>query len=61
MITVRKIDTNYIEMVKKRYRLGFQKVTENEILMGINRIKKAISNNKNIIDFIKCSVLICEK
>jgi SAM-dependent methyltransferase len=57
----RKIDTNYIEMVKRRYRSGFQKLTENETLMGINRIEEAISNNKNIIDDIKCSVLICEK
>lgn len=56
----RKIDSNYIEMVKSRYRSGFQKLTENEILKGINRIEEAILKNKNIIDDIKCYVLICE-
>lgn len=57
----RKIDTNYIEMVKKRYRTGFQKLTEKQILLGIRKIEKAISNNSDIIEKIMCSVLICKK
>lgn len=57
----RAIDTNYIEMVKNRYRTGFQELTEKQILLGINRIEKAISNNSDIIDKIMCSVLICDK
>jgi len=57
----RKIDTNYIKMVKNRYRTGFQRLTERQILLGINRIEKAISNNSDIIDRIMCSVLICKK
>lgn len=57
----RKIDANYIEILKKRYRTGFQKLTEKQILIGINRIEKAISNNSDIVDKIMCSVLICEK
>jgi len=57
----RKIDANYIKMVKKRYRTGFQRLTEKQILLGINRTEKAISNNSDIIDKIMCIVLICKK
>ena len=57
----RKIDADYIEMIKNRYRTGLNFLSDHQIQRGISRIKNAISKNKNIVDSIMCSTLICRK
>lgn len=57
----RAIDVDYIKMIENRYRTGLNFLSDHQIQLGISRIENAISKNKNIIDSIRCSVLICRK
>lgn len=57
----RTIDVDYMKMIKKRYRTGLNFLSEHQIQQGMSRIEKVISNDKNIVDSIMCSVLICRK
>lgn len=57
----RTIDVDYIKMIENRYRTGLNFLSDHQIQRGISRIENAISKNKNIVDSIMCSVLICRK
>jgi ubiquinone/menaquinone biosynthesis C-methylase UbiE len=57
----RTIDVDYIKMIENRYRTGLNSLSDHQIQRGISRIKNAISENKNIVDSIMCSALICRK
>ena len=57
----RTIDADYIKMIENRYRTGLNSLSDHQIQQGIIRIENVISKNKNIVDSIMCSVLICRK
>lgn len=57
----RTIDVDYIKMIENRYRTGLNFLSDHQIQRGISRIENVISKNKNIVDSIMCSVLICRK
>ena len=57
----RKIDSDYLRMIESRYRTGLNFLSDLQIQQGISRIENAILKNKNLVDSIMCSVLICRK
>ncbi len=57
----RKIDKNYLEMVKNQYRSGLRLLNQEQLRNGIELIENSIINNDNLIDYIKCTVLVARK
>jgi ubiquinone/menaquinone biosynthesis C-methylase UbiE len=56
-----KIDENYIRMVNNRYRVSFNKLSDNEINTGIEQIRKEISEKGSWMEKVYCTVIIAEK
>lgn len=57
----RIIDEEYIEMVRNRYRSGFQALSDTQIERGIQRIKESMASSSFLIDPIRCTVLVARK
>ena len=57
----RIIDEDYIEMVRNRYRSGFQALSDTQIERGIQRIKENLASSSFLIDPIRCTVLVAQK
>lgn len=57
----RNIDKKYLEMVKNQYRSGLRLLNQEQLRNGIELIENSIFNNENLIDNIKCTVLIARK
>ncbi len=57
----RKIDNNYLEMVKNQYRSGLRLLNQKQIEDAVLRIKNKINEKNELIDEINCTVVIAER
>ena len=55
------IDNNYIEMVKSRYRVSFNKISDIEIFSGIELIKNELDRKGPWIERVYCTLITAEK
>lgn len=57
----RKIDNNYLEMVKNRYRSGLRLLNQKQIDNAVLKIENEINKGNELIDEINCTVIITER